>query len=148
MKFENSKSMEITKKANEMKQEDDQVIILSIGDSHFNPPQQIMDKAHQAINNEKTHYMSAKGLLGLRKNISKFYFSETRINEGEVIIVPGLKTGLFFLLKALQKKRVCLLEPYWLGYKHIANLLDYDYITINMHKKGWLNKLREKNLMF
>ena len=139
-----SESMKITALARKMRDRGEDVITLSIGDSHFSPPENIKNKVIKNINDGKTHYLGAQGIYPLRKKINNFYYNN-KFDEDDIIIVPGLKQGLFYLLNSLKGKKVCLLEPYWLGYKATIKLVNKNIISVKLKNENWINELNNKD---
>ena len=132
-----SASMEVTRIANELKKMGRTVYPLSIGDTHFSPPKSIIER----INNlpaAASHYTNSDGIDALRSQIAK---TINGYDGDNVIIVPGLKQGFFYALQALQNKKVCVLEPAWLGYQATALLANYEYVAVNMYEENWLETL-------
>ena len=136
-KLELSASMEITRIANVKKQNGEEVYTLSIGDTHFTLPKSI-SKRLTKLPELSTHYSSGQGIFELRESISKVY---DNYHPKDVLIVPGLKQGLYYALEAINKNKLVVLEPAWLGYKATATLSGYDYLGINSYQKNWLSKL-------
>jgi aspartate aminotransferase len=134
-----SASMEVTRIAGEMKKAGRTVYPLSAGDTHFAPPQSIIQKlAHLPA--AYSHYTNAEGIDALREQISRQYPTFT---ASKVLLVPGLKQGLYYALAAIAQKTLCTLEPAWLGYEATAVLAGYQTSPVNMHKTDWLHALNE-----
>lgn len=132
-----SASMEVTRIAGELRKAGKKVYPLSAGDTHFPPPQALMQKLNN-LPPAFSHYTNADGIEPLRAQIAATvdgYMSEN------VLLVPGLKQGLYYALHALQNKKLCVLEPAWLGYQATAILAGYEYVAVNMYKKNWLEIL-------
>jgi aspartate/methionine/tyrosine aminotransferase len=142
IKFENLKpsaSMEVMKIAGDMKKEGKNVFPLSVGDTHFQPPKEIIEKI-STLPKPFSHYSNAEGIDELRSLIATQYNDYQKEN---VIVVPGLKQGIYYALAAVQKKRLCILEPAWLGYEACAQMNGYEIITINTSLEDWEFTLRE-----
>jgi len=133
-----SASMEMTRVAAELKKMGKTIYPLSIGDTHFPPPAAIVEKL-QNINPKYSHYTNAEGIELLRNQIAEKY---NGYNAKDVILVPGLKQGLYYALESLQERKLCILEPAWLGYNATAILAGYETIAINMQKDDWSNQLQ------
>lgn len=135
-----SASMEITRIAKSYSLQGYKVFTLSIGDTHFGLPDPIKLRLNKAIEENKTHYLDSMGLPALRKDISRFEFQEAYLQD-EILIVPGVKQGLFYFLEAFEGKKIAILEPAWLGYHSICKMTGKEIIPINIKKEGWLEKL-------
>jgi len=80
---------------------------LGIGDTHFQLPISIKNNFN-TLNDSFSHYTNAQGIDDLLNIISNFYSGYT---SKDVLIVPGLKQGLYYALEAISKKKLCILEP-------------------------------------
>ena len=141
-KLESSASMEITNIANVKKQKGEEVFTLSIGDTHFSLAESI-SKRFNKLPELSSHYSSGQGIYDLRKSISKEF---DEYHPEDVLVVPGLKQGFYYALEAINKNKLVVLEPAWLGYKATAVLSGYDYLGINSYKKDWLSKLSSADI--
>jgi len=135
-----SVSMEVTRQANEYIRQGHKVYILSIGDTHFNLPASIQKKVSSALQEGKTHYTEAVGVPGLRENISAAEFDHA-YGPAEILVVPGVKQGLYYFFRAFKGKRIAILEPAWLGYHAICNLCGKEIIRINTKNPDWPEQL-------
>jgi len=135
-----SASMEASRIVNELKAKGQKVYSLSIGDTHFPPPDSISNKL-LSLPIEYSHYSPSLGIQKLRSQIAK---TVEGYESFDVIIVPGLKQGLYYLLALLSgKKTICILEPAWLGYQSTALVSGCETVTINMYAENWLSTLSE-----
>lgn len=132
-----SASMEITRLAGQLKLLGRKVYPLSIGDTHFQPPKIIRDRINQ-LPSSYSHYTKAEGIDELRNQIANSYYG---YDTSDIVLVPGLKQGFFYALASLQKKKLCVLEPTWLGYEAAALISDYELVRINTYEQEWLEKL-------
>src|SRR6185295_2273505 len=98
-----SASMEVTRIAREYKKQGHTVYTLSVGDTHFNLPSSVQKKLTAALETGKTHYLDSLGLPELRKTISQHEFNGAYLPD-EIIVVPGVKQGLYYFLKATAAK--------------------------------------------
>lgn len=136
-----SASMEMTQKANSLRNKGFDVLNLSIGDTHFNLPASLKGNL-TAVPEIASHYGEAQGLFSLREQIAEEYDG---VNATNVIIVPGLKQGLFYLISSLGKFKVAVLEPAWLGYQATCVLAGVEYIGINTYECDWIEALANED---
>lgn len=139
-KLKPSASMEMTRLANELRRDGVEIENLSIGDTHFPLPKSIesnISKVPEAAN----HYGDAQGMLLLREQISQRY---KNVKAENIVIVPGLKQGLYYLLSSIGRSKVAALEPAWLGYQATCALAGIEYTGINTYTKDWLRQLANK----
>ncbi len=139
MKIAPSASMEITRIANEMRRNGEEVYTLSIGDTHFSPPTAIQKRLAQ-LPSEYSHYTDGDGIIELRDLIASLYPGYV---HSDVVIVPGLKQGLFYLMSVLPITEVLFLEPAWLGYHSIVGLAGKQFSALNLQDNQWIEKLDE-----
>lgn len=132
-----SASMEMTRLAVELQRDGVDIKNLSIGDTHFSMPKSIASKIGN-VPEKASHYGSAQGMLLLREQISQKYKS---IKAEDIVIVPGLKQGLYYLLSAIGGSQAVALEPAWLGYQAACTLAGIGYTGINTYDDNWLQKL-------
>lgn len=133
--------MSVAKKAADMSKAGEIVFSLSIGDSHFSPPDIMCKSMISAIENGKTHYTEATGVYEFRKKIAEYY--NDLFTPEEIIVSSGLKEALYVLLLSLDAKTICVLEPAWLGYQATCLLAEKKYEPISLYDDLWLRKLAE-----
>ena len=61
--------MALTSKANEMRRNGDDVIILTVGEPDFGTPKHIQEAAKKAIDNGQTKYTAVDGTIELKQAI-------------------------------------------------------------------------------
>lgn len=131
--------MAIAKLADDIKRRGETVYSLGIGDTHFPPPKLMREGLINAITNGKTHYTEAKGIPEFRKSIADYYSSI--YHPDEIIVSSGLKEALYVLLLSMNVKKVCVVEPAWLGYQATCTLTGKQYEAVTYHDSDWLEKL-------
>ncbi|AXR69285.1 pyridoxal phosphate-dependent aminotransferase [Leptospira mayottensis] len=134
-----SASIEIDKKARILRQSGRRIISLGIGDPHFPPPKKILDSLLN-LPNAHSHYSDSSGLEILKEKIA---FQYNGFNKNNILITPGVKQGLYYLLEVLRPKKLCILEPAWLGYSGLADYLNIPTLIINLNLKSWRDNLRK-----
>jgi len=144
LNLSSSASMEISKKAKELKNKGIDVVSLSIGDTHFSISKFLSKKINEACQLNITHYDNANGLKRLRQKIALNY----SCSENEVVISNGVKNSLFNYLYTKTNKKILILEPAWLGYEGIAKMLNMPFSQINMYSKNWLKKVKSESFDF
>lgn len=137
VKIAPSASMEVTRIAKEMRREGKEVFTLSIGDTHFSPPEAIQ-KRLQTLPADYSHYTDGDGIPELRAVIAELY---PGYEAQDVVLVPGLKQGLFYLMSVLPISRVLLPEPAWLGYHTIVNLAGKEFTALNLYEDRWTDQM-------
>jgi aspartate/methionine/tyrosine aminotransferase len=99
-------AFEVLAKAQALESKGKSVLHFEIGEPDFDTPKQIVKAAKEALDNGFTHYVASDGILELKEAICE------HINEclgyrpaiDQVIILPGVKPGIFFSMLALIEK--------------------------------------------
>jgi aspartate aminotransferase len=112
--------MALTSKANEMRQNGEDVIVLTVGEPDFDTPQYIKDAGKTAIDQGLTKYTSVDGTASLKKAIINKFKNENNLDYSmdEIIVSSGCKQSIFNLLQVLVDKgdEVIIPQPYWVSY--------------------------------
>ena len=112
--------MALTSKALEMRQNGEDIIVLTVGEPDFDTPQYIKDAGKAAIDKGLTKYTSVDGTASLKKAIINKFKQENNLNYSmdEVIVSSGCKQSIFNLLQVLidQGDEVIIPQPYWVSY--------------------------------
>jgi aspartate/methionine/tyrosine aminotransferase len=117
-------------------------IILSIGDPHFATDVKVIDGGIDLLNNGTTNYSDSQGLKELREAIITGYGYKD-YDYQNILITPGSKQGLFYILKTLdQGATVLLIEPYWHSYLSLVKDLNLSYQFLNSYEKDFLAKMK------
>ncbi|MBP1709919.1 MAG: aminotransferase class [Deltaproteobacteria bacterium] len=95
--------MDVMAKAEELERKGEHVIHLEVGEPDFPTPKVISDAAIAALQNDKTRYTHALGLLELRQAICDHYFKEygVTITPDQVMISTGTSPVLLFAMLAI-----------------------------------------------
>jgi aspartate aminotransferase len=112
--------MALTSKANEMRQNGEDVLVLTVGEPDFDTPQYIKEAAKNAIDSGQTKYTSVDGTVNLKKAIISKFKNENHLDYemDEVIVSAGCKQSIFNLLQVLidEGDEVIIPQPYWVSY--------------------------------
>ncbi len=108
---------------------------LSIGVPEELTPEHIKTAGIQAIQNDKTRYTPANGILELRQAIVQKLMNENHISctSSDVTIVPGLTTGqLLVYLSILDPgDEVIVFDPYYPPYPHLASMAGAHVVLVS-----------------
>ncbi|WP_339719538.1 aminotransferase class I/II-fold pyridoxal phosphate-dependent enzyme [uncultured Paraglaciecola sp.] len=93
-------------KATSLKEKDDSVIVLSIGDPDFDTPPTVVESAVQGLRTGDTHYVEIEGREELREVIATAHQSRSGqvVTKENVIMLAGAQNALF-------ASSMCILEP-------------------------------------
>ena len=112
--------MALTSKANEMRQNGEDIIVLTVGEPDFDTPQYIKDAGKTAIDKGLTKYTSVDGTASLKKAIINKFKQENNLDYSmdQIIVSAGCKQSIFNLLQVLvdQGDEVIIPQPYWVSY--------------------------------
>ena len=103
------------------------IISLGVGEPDFATPWPIRENAIFSLEKGYTSYTSNKGLLELRKQISRFLKDRYGLSydpEEEILITVGVSEGLDLAMRALLNSgdRVLIPEPCYVSYGPVASL--------------------------
>jgi aspartate aminotransferase len=96
-------AFEVLSKARALERQGKDIVHLEIGEPDFDTPANVVEAAVDALHKGWTHYGPSAGLPELRQAIAE-YVSRTRgvpVTSDEVVVVPGGKPIIFFLILAL-----------------------------------------------
>lgn len=106
---------EVNKMKAKARAEGKDIIDLGMGNPDSPPPQHIIDKLIEAVQNPRAHgYSMSKGIPGLRKALANYYknrFGVTINPETEAVITLGSKEGLASLATAITKPGDVVMVP-------------------------------------
>lgn len=96
-------AFEVLNKARTLERQGRSIIHLEIGEPDFDTPANVVEAGIDALRNGWTHYGPSAGLPELRQTIAE-YVGRTRgvkVTPEEVVVVPGGKPIIFFVMLAL-----------------------------------------------
>ena len=119
-------AFEVLVKARALEAQGRDIVHLEIGEPDFDTPRNIIDSACDALHKGFTHYGPSAGLPALREAIAQ-YVSETRrvkVAPEEVVVVPGGKPIIFFVILALAEEGDEVIYPNP-GFPIYESMIDY-----------------------
>ena len=123
-----SETIEMAKKARELKQKGIDIINLSLGEPDFDTPQHIKDAAKIALDEGFTKYSPVPGYLELREAISLKFKRDNNLDysPNQIVVSTGAKQSLANILLCLLDKgdEVIVCAPYWVSYREIIKLAE------------------------
>ena len=96
-------AFEVLVRARALEAKGKDIVHLEIGEPDFDTPSNVIEAGVKALQGGYTHYGPSAGLPQLRQTIAD-YISKTRnvaVAPGEVVVVPGGKPVMFFVILAL-----------------------------------------------
>lgn len=116
---------------------------LQIGEPGFDTPANINAAAIKAIQENKTHYTPTAGIPELRAAVAQYHskFSATPYESSDVVIVPGGKPVMFYMLNALidEGDEVIIPNPAYPIYASMTNYLGGKVVSIPLKEENDFN---------
>lgn len=124
-----SQTLEMAKKARELKAKGIDVISLNLGEPDFQTPQHIKDAAKKAIDAGYSFYTPVAGIAELRKAIAEKLQKEnglTDMKAENIVVSTGAKQSLVNALMCLVNPgdEVIIFAPYWVSYYEMVKMAD------------------------
>ncbi|MBO8161439.1 MAG: pyridoxal phosphate-dependent aminotransferase [Thermosipho sp. (in: Bacteria)] len=146
-KIPSSKTLEINAMARKLKNEGKDVINLTTGEPDFSTPEEIKQKAKEALDKDFTKYTDSKGIQDLRRVISKILERKgIYYLENEILVTNGGKQALFNALLSILNPddEVILFSPLWVSYIPMVLLSRAKPVVIeNKFEKNFLPDVDE-----
>ncbi|WP_252250274.1 pyridoxal phosphate-dependent aminotransferase [Clostridium sp. ZBS13] len=121
-------TLEITAKAKALKNEGVDVVSFGAGEPDFNTPQNIINAAIKAMEEGKTKYTPAGGILELKEVICKKFKKDNNLEykASQITISTGAKQCLANVFMAILNPgdEVLIPVPYWVSYPELVKLAD------------------------
>lgn len=121
-------TLSITAKANELKALGVDVVSFGAGEPDFNTPQNIINAAIKAMQDGKTKYTPAGGILELKKTICKKFKEDNGLDytTDQITISTGAKQCLANVFMAILNPgdEILIPIPYWVSYPELVKLAD------------------------
>src|SRR5438445_269114 len=129
-------------KAKQMKAEGIDVFDFSLGEPDFNTPPHICQAAAKAMQEGKTHYTPANGIVELRTAVARWYQKtyDIRYAPDQVIISNGAKHSIHNVLAATvgPGDEVIIPTPYWVSYSDLVQMTGATYTLVpTTHESGF-----------
>ena len=106
-------AFEVLARARALEAQGREIIHLEIGEPDFDTPSNIVETGGTALREGQTHYCPSAGIPELREAIAE-YTAETRgvkVTPDQVVVTPGAKPIMFFLILALVEEGDEVLYP-------------------------------------
>lgn len=112
-KLEHENAFKVLSEVKKLEASGKKIINLCIGQPDFNPSKNIIKSAINALETKTHGYSETKGLIELRDCISKQYLKNfnIKIDTNNILITPGAKPILFFVISILSKQSSEILIP-------------------------------------
>lgn len=122
-----SQTFVMSNKAREMKANGIDVISLTLGEPDFDVPDNIKKAAHEAIDQNYSHYSPVPGFLDLRKAIAHKLERDNKIlyQPTQICVSNGAKQAILNVLASIinDGDEVLLPAPYWVSYDEMVKMM-------------------------
>ena len=127
-KIQSSLTVAINVKANALRAEGRDVLVLAAGEPDFDTPQNICQAAVRAINDGQTRYVPGKGTSDLQQAIIDKFRRDNNLfyNSDEIMVGVGGKHIIYNVMMATlnPSDEVIIPAPYWVSYPDIVLLAE------------------------
>jgi aspartate/methionine/tyrosine aminotransferase len=132
-------AFEVLVKARALEAKGRDIVHLEIGEPDFDTPANVIEAGSEALHKGWTHYGPSAGLPQLRQAIAD-YVGRTRgvkVTPEEVVVVPGGKPTIFFLILALIEEgdEVIYPNPGFPIYESMVNFLGAKAVPIRLREE-------------
>ncbi|MDL2254702.1 pyridoxal phosphate-dependent aminotransferase [Bacteroidales bacterium OttesenSCG-928-J16] len=128
LSMEESATLAMTQKANELKEQGVDVISLSIGEPDFNTPEFIKDAAKKALDDNFTHYPPVTGFTDVKQAVVKKLKRDNGLDykTNQIVVSTGAKQALANAILCLVDAgdEVILPAPFWVSYTELIKFAD------------------------
>jgi aspartate aminotransferase len=133
-------AFEVLVRARALEAQGRDIVHLEIGEPDFDTPENIVDAGVDALRKGFTHYSPSNGMIELRKAIADDV-SESRgikVTPEEVVVVPGGKPIIFFVMMALIEEgdEVIYPNPGFPIYESMVNFLGATPVPIHLKEEN------------
>ena len=122
-----SLTLAMNTRAKQMKAKGIDVISFAAGEPDFPTPDHVKEAGKRAIDENKTYYTPASGIIELKELVSKKLKNENGLEYAteEITINSGAKHSVFNVLAVLVESgdEVILPSPYWVSYSEMVRIL-------------------------
>lgn len=137
---EGAEAWSIHTRAEAMKMDGHDVILLSVGDPDFDTPGKIVDTAVESLRGGRTHYTPAGGIHPLRVAAAQHHHRQTGQATGpeNVVIVPGAQCGLYCAAMCVLEpgQNVLIPEPMYVTYEGVVGASGAQIVTLPLRPEN------------
>lgn len=130
-----SQTFVMSNKAREMRANGTDVISLTLGEPDFDVPENIKQAAHDAIDQNFSHYSPVPGFLELREAIAAKLKRDNGLEykPTQICVSNGAKQAILNVLAAVLNEgdEVILPAPFWVSYDEMVKMMDGTSVIIN-----------------
>jgi aspartate/methionine/tyrosine aminotransferase len=132
-------AFEVLAKARRLEAEGRQIVHLEIGEPDFATPDNIVESGISAMQNGYTHYTPASGIFEAREAVAQFVTRtlKAEVDPNDVVLVPGSKNVLLFVLLALVEPgdEVIYPDPGYPVYHSLVNFIGAKPVPVRLREE-------------
>lgn len=121
-----SETLAMARRSRELKAKGIDIVSLSLGEPDYDTPEFIKKAAHEAIDQNYSHYTPVSGIPELREAISTKFKRDNQLDykPEQIVVSTGAKQSLANAILSLVNvgDEVILPAPYWVSYKEMVKL--------------------------
>jgi aspartate aminotransferase len=145
---EESITLAMTAKANQMREKGIDVISFSAGEPDFDTPEHIKKAAADALAKGQTKYTAATGLPALKKAIAAKFQRDNGLSfdPGQVVVSCGAKHSLYNVMQAVLEEgdEAIIPAPYWVSYPAMVKCAGATPVIVDTHERHGLKMTAEE----
>jgi len=131
-------AFEVLVRARQLEAQGKEIIHLEIGEPDFSTPPNIVEAAARALREGWTHYGPSAGLPQLREAVAEYtaQYLGVPVDPNEVVITPGGKPIMFFVILALVERgdEVLYPNPGFPIYESMINFVGGEAVPYGLHE--------------
>jgi aspartate/methionine/tyrosine aminotransferase len=131
--------MDVLERAKAMEREGYDIVHLEVGEPDFDTPSCIVEAAHKAMREGKTHYTHSQGLYELREAICEHYLDRygVEVHPDRIIVTAGTSPALFLVFASILEPgdEVILSNPHYACYPHFIRFFQGKPVFVNVEEE-------------
>ena len=132
-------AMDVLEKAEALEEKGRDIIHLEVGEPDFNTPPPVREAAVEALEDNRTHYTSSKGLKELRESIAEHYRQryDVEISSERIIVTTGSSPAILLVCSALlnQGEEIIVSDPHYPCYPNIVESAGGEAVKVPVYEK-------------
>jgi len=131
--------MDVLERAKAMEREGYDIVHLEVGEPDFDTPSCIVEAAHKAMREGKTHYTHSQGLYELREAICEHYLDRygVELHPDRIVVTAGTSPALFLVFASILEPgdEVILSNPHYACYPHFIRFFQGKPVFVNVEEE-------------
>ncbi len=140
--------MDVLERAKAMEREGHDIVHLEVGEPDFDTPRCIVEAAHKAMREGKTHYTHSQGLYELREAICEHYLERygVRVHPERIVVTSGTSPALFLVFASILEPgdEVILSNPHYACYPHFIRFFQGKPVFVNVEEEDGFQLIPER----